>query len=76
MPPPIPPSTGAERSGAERCADRGMAAGAGGEKRILCVGLVCLDVISVVDAYPAEDTDTRYRPARRLAQRPARRPAR
>ncbi|XP_042681966.1 ketohexokinase isoform X1 [Centrocercus urophasianus] len=36
-----------------------MAAGAGGEKRILCVGLVCLDVISVVDAYPAEDTDTR-----------------
>ncbi|XP_015140518.1 ketohexokinase [Gallus gallus] len=36
-----------------------MAAGAGGEKRILCVGLVCLDVISVVDAYPAEDSDTR-----------------
>ncbi|XP_071892798.1 ketohexokinase isoform X2 [Anas platyrhynchos] len=42
------------------------AAGAGGalrdpaaEKRILCVGLVCLDIISVVEAYPAEDTDTR-----------------
>ncbi|XP_073191533.1 ketohexokinase isoform X6 [Lepidochelys kempii] len=29
------------------------------EKRILCVGLVCLDIISVVDVYPAEDTDTR-----------------
>uniref|UniRef100_A0A8B9E9Z1 Ketohexokinase n=1 Tax=Anser cygnoides TaxID=8845 RepID=A0A8B9E9Z1_ANSCY len=30
-----------------------------GGKRILCVGLVCLDIISVVEAYPAEDTDTR-----------------
>ncbi|NXX76893.1 KHK Ketohexokinase, partial [Urocolius indicus] len=30
-----------------------------GQKRILCVGLVCLDVISVVEAYPAEDSDTR-----------------
>ncbi|XP_068792676.1 ketohexokinase isoform X2 [Struthio camelus] len=30
-----------------------------GRKRILCVGLVCLDIISVVEAYPAEDTDTR-----------------
>lgn len=30
-----------------------------GEKRILCIGLVCLDVISVVDKYPEEDTDTR-----------------
>uniref|UniRef100_A0A663FAD1 Ketohexokinase n=2 Tax=Aquila chrysaetos chrysaetos TaxID=223781 RepID=A0A663FAD1_AQUCH len=30
-----------------------------GEKRILCVGLVCLDIITVVPAYPAEDTDTR-----------------
>ncbi|KAM9155376.1 ketohexokinase isoform 4-T5 [Pangshura tecta] len=29
------------------------------EKRILCIGLVCLDIISVVDRYPAEDTDTR-----------------
>ncbi|XP_077186423.1 ketohexokinase isoform X2 [Paroedura picta] len=29
------------------------------EKRILCVGLVCLDIISVVDRYPEEDTDTR-----------------
>nr|XP_005279271.1 ketohexokinase isoform X4 [Chrysemys picta bellii] len=29
------------------------------EKRILCIGLVCLDIISVVDAYPLEDTDTR-----------------
>ncbi|NXT21913.1 KHK Ketohexokinase, partial [Syrrhaptes paradoxus] len=30
-----------------------------GEKRILCVGLVCLDVISVVGTYPAEDSETR-----------------
>ncbi|XP_069584763.1 ketohexokinase isoform X5 [Ranitomeya imitator] len=30
-----------------------------GEKRILCVGLVCLDIINVVDQYPEEDTDTR-----------------
>ncbi|XP_040454833.1 ketohexokinase isoform X5 [Falco naumanni] len=33
--------------------------GPGGEKRILCVGLVCLDIISVVEAYPAEDSDIR-----------------
>ncbi|XP_064304513.1 ketohexokinase isoform X5 [Phalacrocorax carbo] len=33
--------------------------GAAGEKQILCVGLVCLDIISVVRAYPAEDSDTR-----------------
>ncbi|XP_069461617.1 ketohexokinase isoform X1 [Ambystoma mexicanum] len=30
-----------------------------GEKKLLCVGLVCLDIISVVDKYPEEDTDTR-----------------
>ncbi|XP_075056559.1 ketohexokinase isoform X2 [Mixophyes fleayi] len=30
-----------------------------GEKRILCIGLVCLDIISVVDKYPEEDSDTR-----------------
>ncbi|KAM4012349.1 ketohexokinase isoform 4-T4 [Anomaloglossus baeobatrachus] len=30
-----------------------------GEKRILCIGLVCLDIINVVDNYPEEDTDTR-----------------
>ncbi|XP_054880684.1 LOW QUALITY PROTEIN: ketohexokinase-like [Poeciliopsis prolifica] len=29
------------------------------QKKILCVGLVCLDVISVVEEYPEEDTDTR-----------------
>ncbi|XP_053878080.1 ketohexokinase isoform X4 [Malaclemys terrapin pileata] len=29
------------------------------EKRILCIGLVCLDIISMVDTYPLEDTDTR-----------------
>ncbi|XP_071598469.1 ketohexokinase isoform X2 [Heliangelus exortis] len=33
--------------------------GSGGERRILCVGLVCLDIISVVEAYPPEDSDTR-----------------
>ncbi|XP_065538129.1 ketohexokinase isoform X3 [Lathamus discolor] len=31
----------------------------GGEKRILCVGLVCLDIINVVEAYPSEDSDIR-----------------
>ncbi|NXP70455.1 KHK Ketohexokinase, partial [Ramphastos sulfuratus] len=29
------------------------------EKRIMCVGLVCLDIISVVESYPAEDSDSR-----------------
>ncbi|NXN97701.1 KHK Ketohexokinase, partial [Rhinopomastus cyanomelas] len=29
------------------------------EKRIMCVGLVCLDIISVVRSYPAEDSDSR-----------------
>ncbi|XP_070815956.1 ketohexokinase isoform X3 [Chaetodon trifascialis] len=29
------------------------------QKKILCVGLVCLDIINVVDKYPEEDTDTR-----------------
>ncbi|XP_056333504.1 ketohexokinase isoform X1 [Danio aesculapii] len=29
------------------------------EKKILCIGLVCLDIINVVDKYPEEDTDTR-----------------
>uniref|UniRef100_A0A8U8AXQ0 Uncharacterized protein n=1 Tax=Geospiza parvula TaxID=87175 RepID=A0A8U8AXQ0_GEOPR len=37
------------------------AGGAAGERRIMCVGLVCLDIISVVEAFPAEDSDTRYR---------------
>lgn len=41
----------------------------GREKRIMCVGLVCLDIISVVEAFPAEDSDTRYR---RAAGRPGR----
>ncbi|XP_042659165.1 ketohexokinase isoform X2 [Tyto alba] len=36
-----------------------MAAEREREKRILCVGLVCLDIISVVETYPAEDSDTR-----------------
>lgn len=30
-----------------------------GERRILCIGLVCLDIINVVERYPEEDTDTR-----------------
>ncbi|KAM9859638.1 ketohexokinase [Aulostomus maculatus] len=29
------------------------------QQKILCVGLVCLDIISVVDKYPEEDTDSR-----------------
>ncbi|XP_053173060.1 ketohexokinase isoform X3 [Scomber japonicus] len=29
------------------------------QRRILCVGLVCLDIINVVDKYPEEDTDSR-----------------
>ncbi|NXG00359.1 KHK Ketohexokinase, partial [Sakesphorus luctuosus] len=29
------------------------------ERRILCVGLVCLDIISVVETFPVEDSDTR-----------------
>ncbi|NWV32919.1 KHK Ketohexokinase, partial [Grantiella picta] len=31
-----------------------------GQRRIMCVGLVCLDIISVVEAFPVEDSDTRY----------------
>ncbi|XP_067116926.1 ketohexokinase isoform X1 [Osmerus mordax] len=30
-----------------------------GDKKILCVGLVCLDIINVLDKYPEEDTDSR-----------------
>ncbi|XP_039971382.1 ketohexokinase isoform X1 [Xiphias gladius] len=29
------------------------------KKKVLCVGLVCLDIINVVDKYPEEDTDNR-----------------
>ncbi|XP_037628218.1 ketohexokinase isoform X2 [Sebastes umbrosus] len=29
------------------------------KRKILCVGLVCLDIINVVDKYPEEDTDSR-----------------
>ncbi|KAM6947697.1 ketohexokinase isoform 2-T2 [Lycodopsis pacificus] len=29
------------------------------KKKILCVGLVCLDIVNVVDKYPEEDTDSR-----------------
>ncbi|CAN9512217.1 unnamed protein product [Ophioblennius macclurei] len=29
------------------------------EQKVLCVGLVCLDIISVVDRYPEEDSDSR-----------------
>ncbi|XP_024125698.1 ketohexokinase isoform X3 [Oryzias melastigma] len=29
------------------------------QKKILCVGLVCLDIINVVDKYPEEDSDSR-----------------
>ncbi|XP_056134880.1 ketohexokinase isoform X3 [Lampris incognitus] len=30
-----------------------------GDKKILCAGLVCLDIINVVDKFPEEDTDSR-----------------
>ncbi|XP_030277407.1 ketohexokinase isoform X2 [Sparus aurata] len=30
------------------------------KKKILCVGLVCVDIISVVDKYPEEDTDSSF----------------
>ncbi|XP_076834761.1 ketohexokinase isoform X4 [Brachyhypopomus gauderio] len=29
------------------------------KKKVLCIGLVCLDIINVVDKYPEEDTDSR-----------------
>ncbi|XP_072237432.1 ketohexokinase isoform X2 [Leuresthes tenuis] len=29
------------------------------QKKVLCVGLVCLDIINVVDKYPEEDSDSR-----------------
>ena len=29
------------------------------EKRVLCVGLTCLDIVTNVAAYPDEDTDQR-----------------
>ncbi|XP_059820659.1 ketohexokinase isoform X6 [Hypanus sabinus] len=32
---------------------------AANEKQILCIGLVCLDIINVVNKFPVEDTDTR-----------------
>ncbi|ROJ78790.1 Ketohexokinase [Anabarilius grahami] len=31
-----------------------------GDKKILSIGLVCLDIINVVDKYPEEDTDTSF----------------
>ncbi|XP_059094891.1 ketohexokinase-like [Tigriopus californicus] len=38
---------------------RGMSSSSIQEKRILCVGLVCLDVVHVVKSYPVEDSDQR-----------------
>ena len=32
----------------------------GTEKTVLCVGLVCLDIVKVVTQFPLEDTDQRY----------------
>lgn len=31
-----------------------------GDKKILSIGLVCLDIINVVDKYPEEDSDSRW----------------
>ena len=33
----------------------------GGARRVLCVGLVCLDIINHCDHYPAEDEELRAR---------------
>ncbi|KAI8483547.1 hypothetical protein Bbelb_386400 [Branchiostoma belcheri] len=30
-----------------------------GDRKVLCAGLICLDILSVVDHYPVEDTDNR-----------------
>lgn len=66
------------RAGPGPAAQRpGMAAeagGAAGQRRIMCVGLVCLDIISVVEAFPAEDSDTRYRQPGGLLRCPPKRP--
>lgn len=62
---PRPMTAGGGRDSVSEGASRPRAAAAGAgavsmaEKPILCVGLVCLDIISLVDRYPAEDTDTR-----------------
>lgn len=42
----------------ERAAEGAHESSAGG-KRVLCVGLVCLDIINVVDQFPLEDSDSR-----------------
>lgn len=34
-------------------------AGGAVEKHVLCVGLVCLDIINIVDQFPLEDSDSR-----------------
>ena len=30
-------------------------------RRILCVGLLCLDIVNICDCYPEEDSDVRAR---------------
>lgn len=30
------------------------------KKQFLCVGLICVDIINHVEAYPAEDSDNRF----------------
>ncbi|CAH1253216.1 KHK [Branchiostoma lanceolatum] len=32
-----------------------------GDKKVLCAGLICLDILSVMDHYPVEDTDNRIK---------------
>ena len=34
-------------------------AGVMSKKKVLCVGLVCLDIISLCDGFPKEDSDER-----------------
>uniref|UniRef100_A0A8C6SYX3 Ketohexokinase n=1 Tax=Neogobius melanostomus TaxID=47308 RepID=A0A8C6SYX3_9GOBI len=43
----------------KECPAKGADESSAGERRVLCVGLVCLDIINVVDQFPLEDSDSR-----------------
>jgi hypothetical protein len=30
------------------------------ERRVMCVGLCCVDIVSIVQSFPVEDSDQRY----------------
>uniref|UniRef100_A0A8C6WKJ2 Ketohexokinase n=1 Tax=Neogobius melanostomus TaxID=47308 RepID=A0A8C6WKJ2_9GOBI len=46
-------------SAGKECPAKGADESSAGERRVLCVGLVCLDIINVVDQFPLEDSDSR-----------------